>query len=107
MDLLGNGQEVVVRLFPLPRAGYASRPAATRGGGGGSGGAVFGARARPVGAAENGVEVRGEEEVERPAAGGIDGFAIVLVDGVEVWAFFAVDEDGDEGFVEEGCDRGV
>jgi hypothetical protein len=68
---------------------------------------MIGTRARPVGATKDGIEVRREEEVEGPAAGGVDGLAVVLVDCVEVWALFAVDEDGNERGVKEGCDRGV
>jgi len=68
---------------------------------------VLGARTRPVRAAEDRVEVGREEEVERPAACGVDGFAVVLVDCVEVRALFAVDDDGDDGGVEEGGDGGV
>jgi len=98
VDLPGDGEEVIVGLV----AGQVGGGRVAVGGG-----AVLGARPGPVGATKDGVEVGGEEQVERPAAGGVDGLAVVLVDGVEVRALFAVDEDGDEGVVEEGGDRGV
>ena len=78
VDLLCDGEEVVIRLL----AGSAV---------GGGGSAVLGARARPVGPAKDGVQIRGQEEIERPAAGRVDGLAVVLVDGIEVRALLAVD----------------
>lgn len=68
----------------------------------GSGKAVLGSGTGPVSTAKDGVEVGGKEEVERPAAGSIYSFAIVLVNGVEVRALFAIDDDGDEGRVQKG-----
>lgn len=63
---------------------------------------MLGSGTRPVGSAKDGVEIGREEEVERPAAGSVHSFAIVLVDGVEVGTFFAVDDDRNEGRVQKG-----
>ena len=91
VNLLRDGEEVVVRLL----AGGAV---------GGGGSAVLGARARPVGPAKDGVQVGGQEEIERPAAGRVNGLAVVLINGVEVRALLAIDQYGDEGGVEERRD---
>jgi len=95
MDLLRNSQEIAVRVLARLAGNRALAGAVA------SQRAVLGAWAGPVRTTEDGIQVRGEEEVERPTARGIDGFAVVLEDGVQVGALLAVNQDGDEGLVEE------
>jgi len=101
VDLLRNSQEVAVRVLArlAGNRALAGAVAPQR--------AVLGAWAGPVRAAEDGVQVWSEEEVEGPAARGVDGFTVVLEDSVKVGALFAVDQNGDEGLVEELGDGGV
>ena len=62
--------------------------------------AVFG----EIGTAEEGLAVWGEEDIEGPAAAEFDGLHGGHVDVVDVRAFFAVEFDGDEFFVDDGGD---
>jgi len=57
-----------------------------------------------IGAPEERLAVGGEEDVEGPAAAEFDGLHGGHVDVVDVRAFFAVEFDGDEFFVDDGGD---
>lgn len=66
--------------------------------------AVFRPWPWPVGTPKDRMEFRGEEQIQGPAAGRGEGLAVVLVYRVEIGALVAVYDDGDEVFVEKGCD---
>nr|POF17731.1 hypothetical protein CFP56_13143 [Quercus suber] len=74
------------------------------------GGAHLGAGAvgaGPVGAAEDGLEVGGDEDVEGPAAAAAGGLLEVHVLAVDVRALLAIELDGDEVLVEQLRDARV
>src|SRR5690606_29053106 len=111
--LLGDGQEVAVRLVARRIAGDAPRPGPTAAAAATTAAttcrrrgstAMLGSRAGPIGTAKDGVQIRSEKEVERPTACRIDGLTIVLIDRIEIRTLLTVDENGDEGFIEKLSD---